>query len=609
MSEEKTYERFDVTRRIEHLLLVISFFILGLTGLVQMFSQWEISKWTVSFLGGIEFIRIVHRVCAAFLMFETIYHLVVAGYKVFVQRQDASMLPSMKDIRDFIQAFFHNIGVFENAPKMKRYNFVEKAEYWAMVWGFIVMGVTGFMLWNPIVTAKFLPGEIIPAAKAAHGGEALLAVLAIILWHFYSVHIKSWNWSMITGTLSREEMEEEHILELEVIESGRHVVESTEAETRRRRMVYYPAASVVSAVLLVGVYAFLTIEETSLTTLPPSESNVAVYVPQTPTPIPTRTHTPVPQETEVAVVSTEDQTGLSWNDPIAEIFVENCQSCHGTMGGLSFETFEDMIQGGDSGLVIVPGDSTGSLLVQQQQEGGHMGQFSANDLDLVIQWIDAGAPEASEGTTTEPEIATSEPEIATSEPEIATTEPEGTSFTWEEDVQGYFEEKCLLCHGEMGGLSVESYADLMAGGDSGPVIISGDAEGSPLVQLMNAGEHMAQFSPEELEVITSWIDEGALEAGEATTSEPEGTSFIWGEDVQGYFEEKCLSCHGEMGGLSVESYSDLMAGGNNGPVIIPGDSAQSSLVVMQSEGEHMGQFTEEELDLIISWIDAGALEE
>jgi len=56
---------------------------------------------------------------------------------------------------------------------MGRFTFEEKAEYWALVWGTVIMALTGFMMWNPIATAKFLPGEVYPAAKAAHGAEAV----------------------------------------------------------------------------------------------------------------------------------------------------------------------------------------------------------------------------------------------------------------------------------------------------------------------------------------------------------------------------------------------------------------------------------------------------
>lgn len=83
-----------------------------------------------------------------------------------------------------------------------------------------MMGLTGFMLWNPIITARILPGEFIPAAKVAHGLEAVLAVLAILLWHFYGVHLKTWNWSMIKGTLTKHQMLEEHAKEVEEIANG-----------------------------------------------------------------------------------------------------------------------------------------------------------------------------------------------------------------------------------------------------------------------------------------------------------------------------------------------------------------------------------------------------
>ena len=98
---------------------------------------------------------------------------------------------------------------------MGRFTFEEKVEYWSLLWGTVIMVATGFALWNPIATARFLPGQWIPAALAAHGGEALLAVLAIVVWHGYGVHLRHFNRSMFTGSLSEAEMRQEHPLELE----------------------------------------------------------------------------------------------------------------------------------------------------------------------------------------------------------------------------------------------------------------------------------------------------------------------------------------------------------------------------------------------------------
>ena len=204
-SAPASYVRFQLAQRIAHILLLTSFTLLGLTGLVQKYAQSDFSQAIIRFLGGIESTRQVHHVAAVVLMLLTIYHGVDIGYKIFVRRVRLTMLPGIKDAKDAWQAFMYNLGLAKSRPQMGRYTFEEKMEYWSLVWGTVVMAVTGFMMWNPIATAKLMPGEWIPAAKAAHGGEAILAVLAIILWHFYNVHIKTFNKSMFTGHLNEHQ--------------------------------------------------------------------------------------------------------------------------------------------------------------------------------------------------------------------------------------------------------------------------------------------------------------------------------------------------------------------------------------------------------------------
>jgi hypothetical protein len=146
------------------------------------------------------------------------------------------------------------------------------------------MVVTGFMLWNPIATTNFLPGQYIPAALAAHSGEGLLAVLSIVTWHAYHVHVRTFNRSMFTGRISRHEMEEEHALELAEIEAGIGDIPPSPARLQRRRLIFYPVAAVVSVVLLVALYFFVTFEQTAITTVP--RQDTPVFVPVTPTPLP-----------------------------------------------------------------------------------------------------------------------------------------------------------------------------------------------------------------------------------------------------------------------------------------------------------------------------------
>lgn len=265
----KAYMRFPLARRIEHWVMMLSFTLLGMTGLPQRFPDAGLSKAILGILGGIESLRTIHHVAAIVMMFGTAWHILVMGYSVFVLRDQMSMLPTLQDAKDGLQALLYNIGYAKTYPQMGRYTFEEKMEYWAFVWGAIVMGATGFLMWNPITATQYLPGELVPAAKAAHGGEAVLAVLAIIIWHMYGVHIKRFNKAMFNGKMTEEDMLHEHPLELADIKAGIADRRPDAATIRKRQMIYYPIAAVLTITMLGGIYGFITAEETALTTIPP----------------------------------------------------------------------------------------------------------------------------------------------------------------------------------------------------------------------------------------------------------------------------------------------------------------------------------------------------
>lgn len=409
-STVRTYERFPLARRIEHWIMMLSFTTLAITGLPQRFSSSPISSAFVGILGGIETLRTIHHIAAIVMMLGTAWHLLVFGYLAYVRRTRLTMLPTLQDVKDGWQALMYNIGRAKTPPQMGRYTFEEKMEYWAFVWGAIIMGLTGFMMWNPITTTRFLPGEVIPAAKAAHGGEALLAVLAIIVWHMYGVHIKHVNRSMFTGKMTEQEMLHEHPLELADIKAGVADRPVDEAALRRRQRVYLPIAGVLALFMLLGVYGFVNAETTALTTTERQVSTVEVFVPWTPTPAPTMTSTSAATETSApeatataAPEGTADTTAsapavasdLTWDRSIGPILQERCGTCHGAAatGGLNLTTYESALAGGNSGPAVVPGDSEGSLLVQVQQSGEHPALLIPEELAQVIEWIDAGAPE------------------------------------------------------------------------------------------------------------------------------------------------------------------------------------------------------------------------
>lgn len=388
MSEkQQVLIRFSLARRLEHILLIASFTTLAITGIPQKYASAGISQAILALFGGIELTRIIHRTAATIFLLETVYHLVVMFYQLYVQRKSASMGISIQDAKDGIQALGYNLGLTKLRPRMSRYTFDEKMEYWAMIWGLVLMTLTGFMLWNPIATTSALPGQFIPAAKVAHGGEAVLAVLAILVWHMYHVHLKRFNKSIWTGKITRDEMEEDHPLELEHLDEGVEEVQPHKLLDRRRK-IFIPIAGIFSLLLLFGIYRFITIEKTAIETVPPPpESSEPIFQPQA---TPTIAALPTAEATAPAALVSAATT---WDAGIGTLFEQKCGACHGAAGGLNLQSYTSAMQGGGQGPVILAGDSANSLLVKLQISGSHPGLFSADELSKITEWIDAGAPE------------------------------------------------------------------------------------------------------------------------------------------------------------------------------------------------------------------------
>jgi formate dehydrogenase gamma subunit len=385
---QQAYQRFTRAQRIEHFLFLLSFTILGITGLAQRYADTQVGLAVLEAFGGIEGARTIHHASAFVMMWISVYHMIAVLYRVFVLRVPWTMLPVIDDFKHL----FHDLGYYFGLRKHKayygRYNYGEKVEYLAVVWGTIVMGLTGFMMWNPLTTTQYLPGQVIPAAKVAHSAEAVLAVLAIIIWHMYHVHIKYFNKSMFNGKLSREEMEEEHPAELKLIETGAGWKRPEDATLRKRQMAFTPIAILIALVLSGGVIWFITVEPaTAITTLPQGET-AAVFVPVTPTPRPTLQPTPTAER--AAGISAD-----SWEGNYAALFKNRCGTCHvsGNLGGLSLATYQNALKGGNGGPGVVPGFPDSSSVVTIQAAGNHPGQLTIDELDQVIEWIKAGAPE------------------------------------------------------------------------------------------------------------------------------------------------------------------------------------------------------------------------
>ncbi len=308
--------RFTVPQRVEHFILVISFTALGITGLVQKFGLNPLSEYLISLMGGIEMTRVIHRAAAIVFALLSVYHVIAVGHKFFVQRVRMTMMPVPKDALDGLNWLGYSLFLRKKPPQMPRYTFAEKLEYWALIWGGVIMIVTGFMLWNPLITTRFLPGQFIPAAKAAHGGEAVLAVLAIIVWHFYNVHIKMFNKSMFTGMLTEHQMQEEHEAEWNELLAGTPDPAEYPAAVRRRQLIYIPAAVLFAVIGIGSIYWAATAETTAISTVPVPLSRNEIYSPTI----------VLPQEAAKA----ENIAAPLIPHPAAGM--EQCDACHGRSG-------------------------------------------------------------------------------------------------------------------------------------------------------------------------------------------------------------------------------------------------------------------------------------
>jgi cytochrome b subunit of formate dehydrogenase len=376
-----TYQRFTIFHRLEHILALSSFVVLAVTGLPQKFAEQGWAQGLIGFFGGIDTTRQIHHLAAIVLMMEVVYHVVAIGYRIFVKRVRPTMVPTVHDASDAIGTLLFNVGLRKQKPQGGRYTFEEKVEYWAFVWGTIVMVITGFMMWNPIATTSLLPGEFIPAAKTAHGSEALLAVLAIIIWHLYSVHLRRFNKSMWTGQLTEHEMLEDHPLELADIKAGIATRPITPIDLKKRQRTYYPIAGVFAVALLFGIYKFVTFEKTAIDTVVRNEPSVA-YLPLTPTPLPT----PKPSPTPMALQPI-------WDGNLGLVLQQQCSVCHGGIAGIDYSSYASTMKGSIDGPVIIPGDPENSLIVKKISAGTHPGKLTDAELTALKQWIAAGAPE------------------------------------------------------------------------------------------------------------------------------------------------------------------------------------------------------------------------
>jgi cytochrome b subunit of formate dehydrogenase len=214
---ERLYKRFTTFERSLHIVMMISFFILAITGMILKFSYMGWAQKLAAAVGGFATTGVLHRLGALTLITVFIIHLVdvwrrkKSSGKTWVQFifSDSSLIFNRNDFREFVASIKWFLGKGPR-PKYGRFTYWEKFDYFAVFWGMLIIGSTGLLLWFPELFTLVLPGRSVNVATILHSDEALLAVAFIFTVHFFNTHFRPDKFPMdtviFTGRISVEEL-------------------------------------------------------------------------------------------------------------------------------------------------------------------------------------------------------------------------------------------------------------------------------------------------------------------------------------------------------------------------------------------------------------------
>ena len=204
------FPRMNLKFRIGHGMVVVSFIALVATGFALKYPE---AAWVKFCFGFSPTLRgLIHRIAAVIISAGTLFHLVQL---VLVKRDRVilpELLPRWQDAKDIYNMFRFNLGLSKTRPTFGMFGYAEKMEYWAFMWGTVVMAVTGFLLWAENWSLSYFPKWVMDAATAAHWYEAILATLSILVWHWYLVifdpDVYPMDKAWITGNTSGDHVRE-----------------------------------------------------------------------------------------------------------------------------------------------------------------------------------------------------------------------------------------------------------------------------------------------------------------------------------------------------------------------------------------------------------------
>ena len=219
-TSKRTVVRMNTNQRIQHCIMFVTFFILVFSGFALI--------WPNSWLGmafvteGIR--RWVHRIAAIGMMALGVYHV---AYMVGTKEGRKGLIdffPRFSDIGDVFRTYFFYLGISDKKPEFRRFGYAEKLEYWAGMWGTIVMAVTGLVIWFSVTVTTWIPRWWVDVATVIHLFEAVLATMSILIWHLYHVifdpDVYPMNYAWLDGRMSEELYHHEHGLDTDPPKEG-----------------------------------------------------------------------------------------------------------------------------------------------------------------------------------------------------------------------------------------------------------------------------------------------------------------------------------------------------------------------------------------------------
>ena len=246
MKRKPQVRRMRPHELLQHTLLMITFISLVVSGFALRFSDGWMARFFFGWEGGFEARGLLHRISAIGFILTVIWHAIflfsVKRGRAFVR----DMWPQGRDFTDFLHRILYNLGLRKTSPRFTRFSYVEKAEYWALVWGTAVMIVTGLFLWFDYWFIGMFPKGVLDVALVVHYWEAWLATLAIAVWHLYSTvfspHVYPMNPSWLTGTMPEDMYRHEHPGHVE--EAKRETEEWVKHELEKMSKDYPPDTGV-----------------------------------------------------------------------------------------------------------------------------------------------------------------------------------------------------------------------------------------------------------------------------------------------------------------------------------------------------------------------------